>query len=209
MLLTDTAGFRGRLDSVIDRGVVHPKVKRLCEVVSGHFEAAKGAGGVIGGVLGGVLGGGAGAAAPPSKDPRVIVFCNARESVRELTAALAAASPLLRPAAFVGQASAKGHKGLKQAEQQALLADFRLGSINVLVATSVGEEGLDIAEVDLIVLYESKASCTQVREGTNGEGRRGRGAPKLASFFFDARRLRSRSPARPRDRPRASFPSSS
>ena len=53
---------------------------------------------------------------------------------------------------FVGQGGARGKKGeggggMKQAEQKAVLAEFRAGSFNTLVATCIGEEGLDIPEV--------------------------------------------------------------
>jgi len=44
-------------------------------------------------------------------------------------------------------ASGGGGGGMKQAEQEAALVDFRAGVINVLLATSIGEEGLDIPEV--------------------------------------------------------------
>jgi ERCC4-related helicase len=44
-------------------------------------------------------------------------------------------------------AAGGGGCGMTQAEQEAVLADFRAGAINVLLATSIGEEGLDIPEV--------------------------------------------------------------
>jgi Lhr-like helicase len=34
---------------------------------------------------------------------------------------------------------------------------FKKGTYNTIVATSIGEEGLDIGEVDLIVCYDSSA----------------------------------------------------
>lgn len=49
---------------------------------------------------------------------------------------------------FIGQASGKGAgSGMKQAEQKKVLADFRAGAFNTLVATCIGEEGLDIPQV--------------------------------------------------------------
>src|SRR2546422_8666594 len=44
--------------------------------------------------------------------------------------------------------------GLSQKEQVDILDKFRAGQGNVLVATSIGEEGLDIPQVDLVVFYE-------------------------------------------------------
>lgn len=54
---------------------------------------------------------------------------------------------------FVGQAK-KGESGMSQKEQKETIAQFRDGLFPVLVATSVGEEGLDIPTVDLVLFYE-------------------------------------------------------
>lgn len=50
---------------------------------------------------------------------------------------------------FIGQGSGtrKGAGGMAQREQKAVLADFRRGTFNTLVATCIGEEGLDIPQV--------------------------------------------------------------
>ena len=58
-------------------------------------------------------------------------------------------------------AKGKGSKGLTQKQQHAILHSFREGEFNVLVATCIGEEGLDIGEVDLIVSYDAVASPTR------------------------------------------------
>jgi len=51
---------------------------------------------------------------------------------------------------FIGQASGKANGvGMKQAEQKKVLTDFRSGAFNTLVATCIGEEGLDIPQVQL------------------------------------------------------------
>jgi Fanconi anemia group M protein len=55
---------------------------------------------------------------------------------------------------FVGQASRSEDAGLTQNEQREILQRYRNGEINVLVATSIAEEGLDIPNVDLVVFYE-------------------------------------------------------
>ena len=41
-----------------------------------------------------------------------------------------------------------------QKEQQEIIEDFRNGKINFLVSTSIGEEGLDIPEVNSVIFYE-------------------------------------------------------
>ena len=55
---------------------------------------------------------------------------------------------------FIGQsggaarrAAAGGAPGMAQKEQKAVLADFRAGAFNTIVATCIGEEGLDIPQV--------------------------------------------------------------
>ena len=42
--------------------------------------------------------------------------------------------------------------GMKQTEQKKVLADFRAGNFNTLVATCIAEEGLDIAEASISFL---------------------------------------------------------
>ncbi len=55
---------------------------------------------------------------------------------------------------FVGQSTKEGTKGMRQKEQLEMLQRFRDREFRVLVATSVGEEGLDIPSVDFVVFYE-------------------------------------------------------
>ena len=53
----------------------------------------------------------------------------------------------MRYRVFVGQSMGKGkEKGMSQKEQQALLKDFRSGAFNVMIATCIAEEGLDIPQ---------------------------------------------------------------
>ena len=60
----------------------------------------------------------------------------------------------IKASLFIGQASNARTKGLSQKEQKSILEQFRHGTINVLCATSIGEEGLDIPEVDAVIFYE-------------------------------------------------------
>jgi len=77
---------------------------------------------------------------------------------------------------FVGQASRGEDIGLSQKEQVDILEKFRAGDVNVLVATSIGEEGLDIPQVDLVVFYEPVPSeiRTIQRRGRTGRSAAGR-----------------------------------
>lgn len=53
---------------------------------------------------------------------------------------------------------------------------FRQGGFNTLVSTCVGEEGLDIGEVDLIVCFDAQKNPIRLvqRMGRTGRKRQGR-----------------------------------
>jgi len=76
---------------------------------------------------------------------------------------------------FVGQQK-KNDTGLSQKQQKQMLDDFRNGLFNVLVATSIGEEGLDIPKVDLVIFYEPIPSAIRSiqRRGRTGRQDKGR-----------------------------------
>lgn len=67
-------------------------------------------------------------------------------------------------------------KGMNQKFQKELISKFKTGEYNVLVATSIGEEGLDIGEVDLIICYDSTGSPIKniQRMGRTGRKRDGK-----------------------------------
>jgi len=76
---------------------------------------------------------------------------------------------------FVGQLKKEG-TGLSQKEQKAVLDEFRAGKFNVLVATSIAEQGLDIPDVDTVIFYEPIPSAIRHiqrrgRTGRHGEGK--------------------------------------
>ena len=86
-----------------------------------------------------------------NKELRAIIFSQYRDNINKLCSILIAEG--IKAEIFIGQAKRKTN-GLTQIEQQAILREFKQGKINVLVSSSVGEEGLDIPEVDLVVFYE-------------------------------------------------------
>ena len=119
-------------------------------------------------------------------DSRAIVFTHYRDTCELLHQKLAEVEGL-RPARFVGQASRGEDKGLSQKEQAAVLQAFKDGAFNVLVATSVAEEGLDIPATDLVLFYEPVASeiRTIQRRGRTGRLRPGRVVVLLAKGTRD------------------------
>ncbi|MDW0134020.1 MAG: helicase-related protein [Nitrososphaeraceae archaeon] len=86
------------------------------------------------------------------EDSRVLVFTQYRDTAQHLVELLT--KNKIRASKFVGQSKRQGDPGMKQEEQNTILEKFREGEFNVLVATSIAEEGLDIPEVDLVVFYE-------------------------------------------------------
>ncbi len=107
-------------------------------------------------------------------DSRIIVFTNFRDTADVLAKELQKIG--VKAVRFVGQANRADDRGMKQREQIEILEQFRAGMINVLVATSVGEEGLDIPETDLVVFYEAVPSEIRAiqRKGRTGRAREGR-----------------------------------
>ncbi|KAL4782915.1 hypothetical protein BJX76DRAFT_273390 [Aspergillus varians] len=106
---------------------------------------------------------------------RVMIFVHFRDSAEEVTRVLKRYEPMIRPHIFVGQSSAKGSEGMGQKTQLDIVQKFKKGTYNTIVATSIGEEGLDIGEVDLIVCYDSSASPIRMlqRMGRTGRKRAG------------------------------------
>jgi Fanconi anemia group M protein len=80
-----------------------------------------------------------------------------------------------------------GQTGLKQQEQVEVVQRFRDGITRVLVATRVGEEGLDISEVNLVVFYDNVPSSIRFvqRKGRTGRKNTGRLIVLIAKDTID------------------------
>lgn len=111
------------------------------------------------------------------KDPdaRIIVFSNFRDMGDKIEEQIRFIEGI-RTTVFVGQAQKKGFKGMTQKQQIETLEKFRNDEYNVLIMTSVGEEGLDIPQVDLVIFYEPIPSAirTVQRRGRTGRLEKGR-----------------------------------
>ncbi|MDD1729400.1 MAG: DEAD/DEAH box helicase [Methanospirillum sp.] len=106
-------------------------------------------------------------------ESRVIVFATYRDTVRMIVEMLAAKG--ITAERFVGQATKDREKGLSQKKQIAALKRFREGEFRVLVATSVGEEGLDIPSTDVVIFYEPVPSEIRSIQRKGRTGRHGTG----------------------------------
>lgn len=88
-------------------------------------------------------------------DARIITFTHYRDTATQVLERLSEYKGMgIRPVRFVGHSTKGSDKGLSQKKQKEVLEEFRAGSYNVLVATSVAEEGLDIPGADLVIFYE-------------------------------------------------------
>ena len=107
------------------------------------------------------------------KDAKIIVFNQYRDNAENIAAELNNIDGI-EARLFVGQQK-RGSTGLSQKKQIQMLSDFREGKFNVLVATSVAEEGLDIPKVDSVIFYEPIPSAIRhiQRRGRTGRLERG------------------------------------
>lgn len=105
---------------------------------------------------------------------KVILFTQFRDTAVKLSEELNRVKGLIAQV-FVGQAK-KGNTGLSQKKQVEMLDQFRDGLFNVLIATSVAEEGLDIPKVDMVLFYEPIPSAVRSiqRRGRTGRQEKGR-----------------------------------
>ncbi len=130
-------------NELLASGIEHPKVLKLVELVT--LEKEK------------------------NKDVKIIVFTQFRDTAKMISGKINEI-PGLQSKVFVGQAKKtdseankktgiKETSGLSQKEQRQVIVDFSSGKTNVLCATSIGEEGLDIPEVNIVIFYEPVPSA--------------------------------------------------
>jgi Fanconi anemia group M protein len=102
---------------------------------------------------------------------------------------------------FVGQATRTVEDaGLKQKEQLRILEDFQSGRYNVLVTTSIGEEGLHVPDVDHVIFYEAVPSEIRSiqRRGRTGRTSVGKVTVLMAegtvdeAYYYSSRRKEER-----------------
>ncbi|HDD69356.1 MAG TPA: DEAD/DEAH box helicase, partial [Candidatus Korarchaeota archaeon] len=146
----------------LPKGTVHPKLEELASIID------------IEGI---------------TRGKRGIVFVNYRKTA-EIVLNYLKEKTGVRASLFIGQARREELKGMSQEEQRKILQDFSSGKYDLLVATSIGEEGLDIPEVDLVVFYDAVPSVIRYiqRRGRTGRGRPGKVvvlvSGKREEFFY-------------------------
>ena len=108
---------------------------------------------------------------------KIIVFTQYRDTIDTILSALPQGGDgRVRAQRFVGQ-SVKSEKdrGMNQKLQTEILERFARGEeVNLLVSSSIGEEGLHVPDVDLVVFYEAVPSAIR---SIQRKGRTGRTMP--------------------------------
>ena len=105
-----------------------------------------------------------------SVDSKVLVFTSYRDSVDVIYKKLIEMG--ISAGILIGKA---GENGLKQKKQVEAVQKFRDGEYKVLVATRVGEEGLDISEVNLVIFYDNVPSSIRYIQRRGRTGRKDTG----------------------------------
>ena len=124
---------------------------------------------------------------------RAILFTESRDTAEALVEFLSASFDVRK---FVGQGDKEGSDGMSQTQQQETLDEFKAGAFEVLVSTSVAEEGLDVPEVDLVCFYEPVPTAIRSiqRKGRTGRQAEGKVVVLMAedtrdeAFFWISRR---------------------
>ncbi|MEM3631472.1 MAG: helicase-related protein, partial [Conexivisphaerales archaeon] len=104
---------------------------------------------------------------------RMLVFTQYRDTASHIVEELKGV-PGVKAERFVGQASKGRDRGMSQDQQASMIRALESGEINVMVSTSIAEEGLDIPAVDHVFFYEPIPS--EIRY-IQRRGRTGRKAP--------------------------------
>lgn len=116
---------------------------------------------------------------------KVIVFTQYRDTIDDIVKALEREGRTCER--FVGQSDRSGNKGMDQETQSKVLKRFAESEFSVLVSSSIGEEGLHVPDVDLVVFYEAVPSEIRYiqRRGRTGRTRAGRVVILLAEGTVD------------------------
>lgn len=145
--------FENLLEALVAKGYRHPKADALLEIVGEQLST--------------------------DLDSRILIFTRFRDTAAEVCLVVEQLEDA-RVSRFVGQSSKGSDRGFTQKKQIEVLDGFRSNEFNVLVATQVGEEGLDIPECNLVVFYDCVPS---VVPHIQRRGRTGRRSPGRVVIF--------------------------
>jgi len=130
-------------NELLIKNIEHPKLSKLIEIVK--QEKSK------------------------NQKIKIIVFTQFRDTASAIAKKLNELENI-KAKIFVGQAKKSG-SGLSQKEQKKIIEEFSEGKINVLCATCIAEEGLDIPEVNAVIFYEPIPSAIRAIQRTGRTAR--------------------------------------
>ncbi|MDR1695758.1 MAG: DEAD/DEAH box helicase [Endomicrobium sp.] len=105
-------------------------------------------------------------------DPKLsLVFCNTKRRVDEVTSSLQAR----------GYSADAIHGDMNQSQRDRVMAKFRSGSIELLIATDVAARGIDVDDIDMVFNYDLPQDDEDYVHRIGRTGRAGR-AGKAYSF---------------------------
>ena len=131
----------------IDEGKDHPKIIRLIQLINQIMKE--------------------------DKTNKIIVFSQFRDTTKTIHEYCKEND--IKSLRFYGQASHDNDKGLSQKKQIETIEAFKHEDYNVLISTSVAEEGIDIPSVDYVILYEPVPSEIRMIQRKGRTGRKHEG----------------------------------
>jgi ERCC4-related helicase len=140
--------FRSALiktENTIKQGIQHPKLIKLKEIIESKYKP----------------------------DLKIIIFNQFRDSAEIIYEEINKINGI-KAKLFVGQTKKKT-TGMSQKEQLKMLEEFKNNEFNVIIMTSVGEEGLDIPKVDTVIFYEPIPSAIRHIQRRGRTGRQDKG----------------------------------
>ena len=133
----------GLTEKAYKKGIDHPKLKKLMSILKKELKKS---------------------------DSKIIIFTQFRDSVENIYQHCIAED--INAVKFYGQAPRENEKGLTQKKQKEIIKAFKGGEYDVLISTSVAEEGIDIPAVDLVILYEPVPSEIRMIQRRGRTGRK-------------------------------------
>lgn len=130
-----------------EQGIDHPKMKRLMELINQIIKE--------------------------DENNKMIVFSQFRDTTKAIHENCEKNN--IKSLRFYGQASRDNDKGLSQKKQIETIESFKNEDYNVLVSTSVAEEGINIPAVDYVILYEPVPSEIRMIQRKGRTGRKHQG----------------------------------
>ncbi len=152
-----------------DNGHEHPKLKKLIQILNNELGLDDGQTRIQ-----------SLRNAPDSESieaPKILVFTQFRDTLEVIHKKCQEEG--IKSVKFYGQGKSGGEKGLTQKQQKEIIKSFKMGNYDVLLSTSVAEEGIDIPAIDLVVLYEPVPSEIRMIQRRGRTGRKHEGKMKV------------------------------